>query len=218
MPIGRFHRQIAELVLRAASPHGFALAGGNALIAHGLVDRQTQDVDVFTNEEGGVEAAAEAVEATLQTAGLGTERHDKTGGIADLFPGMGEGLAEWSVWAPDASATVLQLAYFYRCRAPVLMEIGPVLDIEDVVGGKVSALASRAEPRDYVDTAAALRRYSVDQLIGFARRLDSGLGQRDFAEAGSQLDKWGDDVFASYGLTPTDVAEIRRQFEAWPRR
>jgi hypothetical protein len=42
MPIRRFHRQIAELVLRAASPHGFALAGGNALIAHGLVERQTR--------------------------------------------------------------------------------------------------------------------------------------------------------------------------------
>ena len=39
MPIRRFHRQIAELVLRAASPHGFALAGGNALIVHGLVER-----------------------------------------------------------------------------------------------------------------------------------------------------------------------------------
>ncbi len=69
-----------------------------------------------------------------------------------------------------------------------------------------------------MDTAAALRRYSVDQLIGFARRLDSGLGQRDFAEAGSQLDKWSDDVFASYGLTPADVGEIRRQFADWPRR
>jgi Nucleotidyl transferase AbiEii toxin, Type IV TA system len=186
-------------------------------MAHGLVDRRTQDVDLFTNEEGGVEAAAQVVEAALQAAGLDAERHDKTGGIADLFPGMGEGLAEWSVRAPDGRATVLQLAYFSRCRAPVLMDVGPVLDIEDVVGGKVSALASRAEPRDYVDTAAALGRYTVDQLIGFSRRLDSGLEQRDFADAGLQLDKWSDDVFASYGLTPAEVAEIRRRFAAWPR-
>lgn len=43
---------------------------------------------------------------------------------------------------------VLQLAYFDRSREPVLMDIGPVLAVEDVAGGKVCALASRVEPRD----------------------------------------------------------------------
>ena len=73
------------------------------------------------------------------------------------------------------------------------------------------------EPRDYIDTAAALRRYRVDQLIGFARRLDPGLEDRDFAEAGAQLDRMPDGVFARYGLTPADVARLRGQFAAWPR-
>jgi hypothetical protein len=40
----------------------------------------------------------------------------------------------------------------------VLTDVGPVLDLEDVVGGKVCALASRAYERDYLDTAAALER------------------------------------------------------------
>jgi len=34
-----------------------------------------------------------------------------------------------------------------------------------------------------VDTAAAMGRYSAEQMIGFARRLDPGLTDRDFAEA-----------------------------------
>jgi len=93
----------------------------------------------------------------------------------------------------------------------------PPLDIEDVVGGKVCALASRIEPRDYVDTAAALQRYSVEELIGFATRLDPGLGDRDFREAGSRLDQWGYSVFAPFGLSPADVAELRERFAAWPR-
>jgi predicted nucleotidyltransferase component of viral defense system len=65
---------------------------------------------------------------------------------------------------------ILQLAYFDRGRDPVVMDLGPVLDLEDVMGGKVCALASRVEPRDYADVAATLQRYSPAQLIGFARR------------------------------------------------
>jgi hypothetical protein len=50
------------------------------------------------------------------------------------------------------------------------------------------------EPRDYFDTAAALHHYTADQLISFAKRLDPGLADRDFADAGRQLDRdarWG---------------------------
>ena len=116
---------------------------------------------MFSDEQGGVEAAAGAVEAALREAGLRTERRD-SGGLADIFDGMGEGLAEWLVTGPGGEQMMLQMAYFDRARKPVTMDLGPVLDLEDVVGGKVAALASRAEPRDYVDTAAALDRYSIE--------------------------------------------------------
>lgn len=217
MPVSELHREVAAIALRAAAPHGFALGGGNALIAHGITERPTQDVDVFSDEQGGVEAAADAVEAALREAGFGTERWDKTGGLADIFDGIGEGLAEWIVTAPSGEQMMLQLAYFERTRRPVIMDVGPVLDLEDVVGGKVCALASRAEPRDYLDTAAALERYSIVQVIRFARRLDPGLTDRDFADAGRRLDQWGDGVFAPFGLGPADVAALRERFAAWPR-
>ena len=217
MPVSEFHGQVAAIALRAAAPHGFALGGGNALIAYGVIDRFTQDVDVFSDEEGGVEAAADSVEAALREAGFGTERRDKAGGLGDIFYGLGEGMAEWIVTAPGGEQMMLQMAYFDRARRPVIMEFGPVLDLEDVVGGKVCALASRVEPRDYVDTAAALERYTVGQIVGFARRLDPGLTDRDFAEAAERLDQWGDGVFASFGLGPRDIAELRARFAAWPR-
>jgi hypothetical protein len=217
MPVREFHGQVAAIALRAAAPHGFALGGGNALIAHGIVDRFTMDVDVFSDQQGGVEAAAGAVEAALRDAGFGTERRDKAGGLADVFYGIGEGLAEWIITAPGGEQMMLQMAYFQRARSPVIMEFGPVLDLEDVVGGKVCALASRVEPRDYVDTAAALERYSMEQMIGFARRLDPGLTDRDFAEAVQRLDRWGDGVFAPYGLGSQDVAVLRKRFASWPR-
>jgi hypothetical protein len=130
---------------------------------------------------------------------------------------MGEGLAEWVVTAADGGQMMLQMAYFDRGCEPVVMEIGAVLDLEDVAGGKVCALAGRVEPRDYADTAAMLERFSPAQLLGFARRLDPGLDGRDFADAGQRLDKLPDQVFAATGLGREQVAIIRQRFTVWPR-
>jgi hypothetical protein len=91
-----------------------------------------------------------------------------------------------------------------------------VLSVEDVAGGKVCALASRVEPRDYADTARMLERYTPAELISFARRLDPGLTDRDFADAGRQLDRMGDERFARYGLSAGEVAVLRERFAAWP--
>jgi hypothetical protein len=217
MPVSDLHREVTAVALRAASRHGFALGGGNALIAHGVIDRITQDVDLFTDEEHGVEAAAGAVEAALQAEGFEAEREDKTAGLSDVFEGMGEGLADWTITAPGGEQMMLQMAYFDRASRPVIMEFGPVLALEDVVGGKVCALASRAVPRDYLDTAAALERYTVAELIDFARRLDPGLTYQDFADAARRLDKVDDGWFASLGLTGPDIAALRERFAAWPR-
>jgi hypothetical protein len=217
MPVSELHRHVAAIALRAASRHGFALGGGNALIAHGVIDRVTQDVDLFTDDEHGVEAAAGAVEAALRAAGFEAERDHSAAGLADVFEEMGDGLAEWTVTAPGGQQMMLQMAYFERARRPVIMEFGPVLALEDVVGGKVCALASRAVPRDYLDTAAAMERYTVTELIGLARRLDPGLTGRDFADAGRRLDRVDDGWFASLGLAPPAVAALRERFSAWPR-
>jgi len=48
-----FQAEVARVAVAAAEDRGFALAGGNALGAHGLVDRPTQDVDLFSPEPGG---------------------------------------------------------------------------------------------------------------------------------------------------------------------
>jgi hypothetical protein len=90
MAVSGLHRQVASVALAAAAQHGFALGGGNALLAHGLTTRPTQDVDLFTDQKHGVEAAAAAVERALAAAGLQAERQDDTAGLADLFPGMGQ--------------------------------------------------------------------------------------------------------------------------------
>ena len=218
MPIDELQREVATIALRTAARHGFALAGGNALIAHGIIDRPTDDVDLFSDQETAVAAAADAVEGALRAAGFEAERRDQAAGLEDVFYGLGEGLAEWVITAPGGEQTMLQMAYFDRTRGPVTMDVGPVLDLEDLAGSKVCALASRVEPRDYVDTAAALQRYSVGQLISFARRLDPGFEDRDFADAGRRLDSMPDQLFAVYELSQQDIIRLRERFAAWPRR
>jgi Nucleotidyl transferase AbiEii toxin, Type IV TA system len=217
MPLDELHKRVAAVALRAAARHGFALGGSNALMAHGLIQRPTADVDLFTDQEHGVEDAAGAVEAALVAAGFGVERRDKTTGLSDIFPGMGEGLAEWLITAPGGEQMALQMAYFDRISQPVVMEFGPVLDLEDALGGKVAALASRAYERDYWDTSQALERYTPEQLIGFARRLDPGLQAEDFADAGRRLDRTANEAFADLGLADKDIATVRLRFAHWPR-
>jgi hypothetical protein len=114
---------------------------------------------------------------------------------------------------------ILQMAYFERLPGaqPVIMEFGPVLDLEDAVGWKTVALASRAAPRDVFDVAAAMQRFTINQLIGFAKRLDPGLTDEDFADAGRRLDQVEDGWFASLRISGPDVARLRERFAAWPR-
>jgi hypothetical protein len=43
------HRRLAEIGLRAGGPFGFALAGGHAVAAHGIIERPSEDVDLFAD-------------------------------------------------------------------------------------------------------------------------------------------------------------------------
>ncbi|WP_197038620.1 nucleotidyl transferase AbiEii/AbiGii toxin family protein [Herbidospora cretacea] len=44
-----FHERLARVALQAAADHGFALAGGYAVQAHGLLQRPSEDIDLFTS-------------------------------------------------------------------------------------------------------------------------------------------------------------------------
>ncbi|MDH6462936.1 hypothetical protein M2302_003121 [Micromonospora sp. A200] len=58
------HLRLAEIGLRVAARYGFALAGGYAVQAHGILDRPSEDIDLFTAWERRGEFAA-AVDAVV---------------------------------------------------------------------------------------------------------------------------------------------------------
>jgi nucleotidyltransferase AbiEii toxin of type IV toxin-antitoxin system len=227
------HRQVAAIALHAVGrKYEVALAGGNALMVHDIVNRRTEDVDLFIRRLGNVSAAAAEIEAALQAAGYAAARIDQVGGLAEIWPDAGGELAEWEVTAPDGKHTMqLQAAYFELLADPVTIpDIGPVLALDDLAGWKTVALANRMMARDYVDVAALLKKYTVAQLIALARERDPGLADADFADAGQHLDRMRDTRLApllaggsgaggslSAGSPGEDVAWLRRQFEDWPR-
>jgi hypothetical protein len=199
--------------LRVAGRHGFALGGGCAWVAHGVVHRPTEDVDLFTDTEGGVRSATAVVLAALRDAGLAAWVEDEGD---DLFEGMDDAFVEIVAREGDEEVR-LSLAQMPRTRLPVVMSVGPVMHLDDLVGSKVCALATRGEIRDYVDVAAALGRYSRTEVVALAREKDPSLSDEDFSAAARRLDQVPDEPFVHYGLSTVDVAALRTAFADWPR-
>jgi hypothetical protein len=88
---------------------------------------------------------------------------------------------------------------------------------DDLLGSKVAAAASRAEPRDFIDIAAATGRYPLADLIALGRQYDPSLADEDYAAAGDQFDQMTVNWFTPYGLDAGQVAEVRSRLAGWPR-
>lgn len=105
-----------------------------------------------------VERAAASVEAALRRAGFEVERLDELAGLADNFPGMGEGLAEWVITSPGES--------WWPGAATAAGLLRPDAGAGDDgrrrgagcrgCGRREGVRAGRVESRDYAGTAAML--------------------------------------------------------------
>jgi hypothetical protein len=211
--IPTLHGRVAAVSLKVAARYGFALGGGCAWVAHRVVYRQTEDVDLFTDTEGGVRSATSVVLTALHDAGLTAWVEDDGD---DLFDGMDDAFVE--IVARDGDEEVrLSLAQMPRTHLPVVMSVGPVMHLDDLVGSKVCALATRGEIRDYVDVAAALGRYQRAEVVALAHEKDPSLSDEDFSAAVRRLDKVPDEPFLRYGMSVAGVARLRSTFGDWPR-
>jgi hypothetical protein len=211
------YAEVARVALSVAARHGFALGGGLALVLHGVVDRPTEDVDAFTDDlDTGVAAAARAVEAALGEAGFEVTPVDDHSELSAVVDGLDQHIAEWELRRSDRVVR-LSLSCQARLHAPVIMDLGPVMDLADLLSWKVAALVGRARERDYIDVAAVLDRYTPAELLAMARQVDPGLEEEDIPTVGRRLDRLPDEAFFPYQLSRDDVAQVRQRFAAWPR-
>jgi hypothetical protein len=204
-----FHERIARIGLSTLSHHGFALAGGYAVQAHGLLTRLSEDVDLFTTmdaEPAFAQAVREAVIA-YREAGLTVEILSESPGFARL-----------NLTDPTQQVSAkVELGIDWRQLPPADLPIGPVLAVDDAVANKVTALYSRAQARDYIDVHAALDsgRYREADLLRLAVEHDPGFEPAMFAVALRAIRRLPLAEFTSYGLTPEQLGALTERFISW---
>ena len=206
------HRRLAEIALEAAGgPFGLALAGGYAVRAHGMGDRPSGDVDLFTDWQRRADFpdAADLVVSALTAAGYIVTVDAR----ADTFVRLLVSRAD----QPDAEPQKMELAADWRAHPPIASDIGPVLHPDDAVGNKMAALYSRAVARDFLDIDAVLAsgRYSKEELLALAEGADSGFDRAVFAQVLGALGQISDAAFAAYGVGAGALAEMRQRFGEW---
>jgi hypothetical protein len=202
-----FHERLARTGLAVAQQYGFALAGGYAVQAAGLLMRPTEDIDLFTAWERRADfpvAVAAVVDAYLAD-GLSVETERTHDTFVRLTVSDGEHVAK------------VELAVDTRNNEPIHLTLGPVLHPDDAVTNKMNALYARAFARDFIDVDAALQsgRYDCETLLRLAERAELGFDRAEFAEALAQVQHLDPDDFAEYGVTGAQLDELRNRFEAW---
>ncbi len=195
--------RIARLALSLPGAENLALAGGGAMLAHGLVDRPTQDVDLFT-PDADVTAIADALVAALHGEGMSLVVEVRTQTYVRL-----------TATEQAGRAYKIELARDARIRPPVRLDVGAVLHLEEIAADKVLALFGRAAARDFVDVAALLRKFPKERLLALAAEKDPGFDAGHFAGALRSVARLADEDFTPMGLTIAEVADLRDAATRW---
>lgn len=90
--------------------------------------------------------------------------------------------------------------------------IGPVLDVEDIVTGKVRAFVDRGVERDYSDIASILstRRWTIHDLYAKARSVFPDITKQQFATRLTGADRLDPEEYAAIGIGPAAFARLRQ--------
>lgn len=201
-------RAVLKLFFGLPESEGFVLAGGAGLVASGLTERPTQDVDLFgSNVETGIAAAADALEEACAERGWTTERIRDSATFRRLV-----------VRSPDDELLVDLAVDSPPLGVPTITAVGPTYPPEELAARKLLALFDRAEARDFVDVHALSERFDLDALLGLAVQLDGGFTSTLLGEMLTSHRRFTDEDFTELGADPTTLRAFvdgwRAQLEA----
>lgn len=206
-------RSLTQLLLRACEGTGIVLAGSGAIREHGLINRATEDIDLFGSADlfGAPErylSAIERIDAALVEAGY------------DVASKTGEGLFRHYEVIKDTEVYKIDVTLDYRSQEPVVLDIGATLSCDDAVANKVDAVFSRGEARDYLDLDAIRQNgpYTDEELLELASRNDSGFDPLIFTYALQRVNKLTPSNVERYGITPEQLEDIQRRLTHWQEK
>lgn len=213
--LSQFQLDLARVFFALPESVGFLLAGGGALIAHGLVARDTDDLDFFTARRGEIEspvaAAGEALIATaaergwvVETVRSGPEfRRLKISRGADALPtdvGSGETVyVDLAVDSPPSEGATFTVA-------------GPALAPQELAVRKTLALFGRAEPRDFTDVYVLHQQFDRAEILRAATDADPGFDLRVFVQMLRSHRRLRDEDFPETGVP---VENLRAYYDNW---
>lgn len=199
-------REAARLLFGLAESEGFALAGGSALVALGVVDRTTRDLDAFiaarTGEQpGNVGPLVAAFQAALIAQGRSVDVRRQHDTFARLVAAFDDEFIEVDL-AVDSPPL-----FAIECVDGI-----PTLCPQDLAARKVLAVLDRAEGRDFTDLWALSRRFGRSSCLAWATQLDAGVADEHVARAFALLVRLDDEELP---CPPDDRTAVREWFGQW---
>jgi hypothetical protein len=196
-----FQIDVARVFFGTEAAAGYVVAGGAALLASELINRPTQDLDLFASAPVfRVTDAKEAlVDAAVGRSWVVTVIHDTPTFCRLIVAGDGEVLVDLALDSPPVSPTLVTV-------------LGPTLAPLELAGRKVLALFGRAEARDFADVFVLAQHFGVKALLVEAAAADPGFSTAVMKQMIGSLDRFVDDEIP---LPVDDVPALRSFFLAW---
>lgn len=210
MTLPDLHARIVQVASELPEARTLALAGGGAMLAHGIVERETKDVDLFTDRDAdeAVRIAA-ALRSALLAAGL------------EVAPAARPPHENRFVVLDTSSEEQVQVEVFAdggRLHPPVQLAVGPVLHLDDLAADKTLALWGRGEPRDFLDVVALLVRYPEARLLELAGSKDCGFTTDSFGTALAAVQRISDARWAAAGISADTAVRVKDAVLLWRQR
>lgn len=204
MSLDPLHKWVARIVFDLPQARNVAIAGGNAMLAHRLVVRPTQDLDLFTPVASEVDPLVSSLADALRAQSAQVEVHRRDPGFARL-----------TVETVDGRQVAVEIAHDARLRDAVQLDFGRVLHPDEVAADKTLALFGRAAARDLVDVAALTSRYTLQRLCALAEEKDAGFDPGVLADAMRAAAAHPSEAFAELGLGDEAISRLQSNAHEW---
>jgi hypothetical protein len=211
MGVSGFGGRVLQLVMSAVESYGFALGGGHGLRAHQIVERKTQDIDGFTGllDPEVFDLAEKAISSMLKENDIQAQVIE-----SNDFLRVIKATAD-----SEDESVIIDLNYGHRDSNPSYIEgYGFVLDLSDIVTGKLIAFVERREPRDFIDLSAVLDsgEYTLNDFVEILARVRPDVSMQDLSSYFGEIDTCRDRLLGDYGLSEQKYQEIKQRLSFVP--